>query len=368
MGRRAGVTWAVRALLVPAVLVVGLSACGGGDDTADQASDRPAPGATSGATSGTAIGEPAPGTPAGEFLSTTVVDGGRPKKLVPGTHISLFFGQGTIRADAGCNTMSGDARFENGRLVVGDLAQTEMGCPGDGRHEQDTWVATFLAAGPAYTYDGTTLDLRTSTAEIVLKPKEQVVPDLPLEGTRWDVTHVISGPAAGNDDPNAAVSAGMAPSKAWLQFGDGKLTGNDGCNQLTGTATVTDDTVSFGDLASTKMACPGVDTRGVRAVLQGTVTWKITTAVLTLTHPSGAGLQLQAHRNASDLPATAPSDPGTGSVSPPCCKPLVGEDGASGASGSGGGSTGTGTASPTEVTNGPTQVNPAGPADAPPGS
>lgn len=358
MRRRTGTTWAFRAGmrgLVPAVLLLGLTACGGGDQ-ADQVAGEPPGGA--GTTPAIAIGEPAPGNPAGEYLSTAVTEGGKPKQLVAGTHISLFFAPGAIRASAGCNTMSGDARFENGRLLVGDLAQTEMGCPGDGRYEQDTWVSKFLAAGPAYTYDGTTLDLRTGTAEVVLQPKTQVVPDLPLQGTRWDVTHVTAGPPAGDTDPNSSVSAGMARSKAYLQFEDGKLSGSDGCNQLTGPATVRGDTITFGEIASTKMACPGVDTRGVRAVLQGTVTWKINTAVLTLTHPSGAGLQLQAHQNASDLPATAaPGDPGA--VTPPCCKPLVGEDGASGSGG-----TGTGTAPSTAA---PTQVNPAGPADPPPG-
>lgn len=375
MPRKTGTTWAIRAMMVPAVLMLGLTACGGGDDTADQASGNPG----GAGAPGIAIGEPAPGTPSGEFLSTAVSDGGEPKKLVADTLISLTFADGGIRANAGCNTMSGDVTFKDGHIVVGDLAQTDMGCPGDGRHEQDTWLAKFLGESPAYTFDGKALDLKTETATIALKPKTDVVPNLPIEGTRWDVTHVTSGPAAGDNDPNAAVSAGMAPSKAYVQFDGGKVTGSDGCNRITGAATVKDDTITFGDIASTKMACPGVDTSGVRKVLQGTVSWKINTDVLTLQHPSGAGLQLSAHRNASDSPARCteaagpacddtpgspdePSavDPGSSSgnaggpvVTPPCCKPLVGESG--GATGSSGGGTA------------PSSVNPSGPVDPPAG-
>lgn len=40
---------------------------------------------------------------------------------------------------------------------------------------------------------------------------------------------------------------------------DGKVSGTDGCNRLSGTGTVSGDTFRFGNLASTMMACEGVD-------------------------------------------------------------------------------------------------------------
>ncbi|WP_244284201.1 META domain-containing protein [Agromyces badenianii] len=54
-----------------------------------------------------------------------------------------------------------------------------------------------------------------------------------------------------------AVAAGE-PSLALA--GDGKLTGTDGCNRLMGTWTAEDDAIAFTDVASTRMACEGVDT------------------------------------------------------------------------------------------------------------
>ena len=296
--------WAVAAV---ALLMVGLAGCG--DDAAEQAGDPAAGG------NGAGTGR----TPTGEFLSTEVTEDGKAKKLVKGTLISLRFSDGEVRASAGCNTMSGPARFSDGTLIVSELAMTEMGCPGEGRHEQDQFVADFLTAAPAYTYDGTTLKLNTARVGMVLGPREQVQPDLPLEGTRWNVTHTTQGPAAdAADDPNAAVSAGMAPSKAYLEFADGKVTGSDGCNRISGSAEISGDVITFGPIASTKMACPGVQgTEAVHEALTGEVTWRIDYNVLTLTSASGAGLQLQADEKSIGNNDKQAPDAG---ATPPCCK------------------------------------------------
>ncbi|WP_084671253.1 META domain-containing protein [Sporichthya polymorpha] len=305
---RTGTTWARRGrvrrgLMLPlaVLLVAGLAACG-----SDAASSEPDP-----AAGGSGPG-PSAGTPDGEFLSTSVTENGKPKKLVKGTSVSLRFADGAVSAQAGCNTMSGPVRFADGKLVVDDLAMTEMGCPGEGRHEQDQFVAAFLTARPAYTYDGTTLDLSTDSVRMVFGPREQVQPDLPLEGTRWNVTHLTSGPARdAADDPNAAVSAGMAPPKAFLEFADGRVTGNDGCNRLFGDATVSGDTITFGPIATTKMACPGVEgTDRVLAVLTGDVTWKIDHRILTLTNAAGDGLQLEAEKMPAGDKKSAPGPVG----------------------------------------------------------
>lgn len=272
------------ALLVPAlVLMVGVAGCG-----EDSVSQAPGAQGTPGAGTGS--------TPSGEYLSTAVTENGEARALVKGTTISLTFRDGSVSARAGCNTMSGPVSFDGDTLVVDSLAQTEMGCPGDGRHEQDEFVAAFLTDRPTYALDGGNLTLTTATITMAFGPREVVQPDLPLAGTRWEVTHVTQGPAAGApEDPNAAVSAGAAPPGAFLVLDDGRITGKDGCNTFRGTATVEGDTITFGPLASTRMACPGVrGTQAVLAALTGEVTWRIDYHVLMLTSDSGAGLQLQA--------------------------------------------------------------------------
>ncbi len=312
MTRTIGTTWALRALAVPAavLLLVGLTGCG--EDAAEQVG-------------GTGVGIGGK-QPAGNFLSTEVTEGGKPRKLVKGTLISLRFDDGQVSANAGCNSMSGPARFADGNLLVTELATTEMGCPGDGRHEQDQFVAEFLTATPAYTFDGTTLKLTTAEVGMVFGPREQVQPDLPLEGTKWNITHTTRGPARdAADDPNAAVSAGMAPEKAYLEFADGKVTGSDGCNRLSGTAVVKDDVIAFGPIASTKMACPGVQgSDAVLAVLTGEVEWSIDYNALHLDNAAGQGLHLQAEEKAGGK-----NDAPDAGATPPCCKPDAdGTDGA----------------------------------------
>jgi heat shock protein HslJ len=51
---------------------------------------------------------------------------------------------------------------------------------------------------------------------------------------------------------------------------DGSLTGTDGCNRLVGSWTAGADTVTFVDVASTRMACEGVDT-WLSALATGTI-------------------------------------------------------------------------------------------------
>ncbi|HET9771205.1 MAG TPA: META domain-containing protein, partial [Acidimicrobiia bacterium] len=133
-------------------VLVGLAGCGRGTST------------QAGTTPGAA--EPWGRT----FLSTSVTENGRPKPLVEGTRISLRFDgdRRHVGAQAGCNSMGGPASFEGGKLVVDDLATTEMGCDPP-RHAQDEWVADFLTGRPTWALDGPVLTLETGTARIVLE-------------------------------------------------------------------------------------------------------------------------------------------------------------------------------------------------------
>jgi heat shock protein HslJ len=78
----------------------------------------------------------------------------------------------------------------------------------------------------------------------------------------------------------------------------GTVSGYTGCNQVTGNATTTTPgKITFGSIASSKMACGGVTDaieRSVLAVLDGEVSAKVEADKLELKHPSGKGLQLRA--------------------------------------------------------------------------
>ena len=66
---------------------------------------------------------------------------------------------------------------------------------------------------------------------------------------------------------------------------DGTLTGTDGCNRLSGGWSADGDTVTFDQVASTRMFCEGVDTW-----LSGLATATISGAEMTVLDASGAEL------------------------------------------------------------------------------
>jgi heat shock protein HslJ len=226
------------------------------------------------------------------FLSTSVTENGQPKQLVEGTRITLnFVAEGhRLGAQAGCNHMGGPASFEGGRLVVGDLATTEMGCDPP-RHAQDEWLARFLTSRPQWSRSGSTLTLDNGTTRIVLEDREVADPDRPLRGTKWVVDTIIEG------DTASSVPAG---AEAHLTFEDGdRFGGNTGCNGMGGNSVVDEaaSTITFSEVITTKMACEENRMRLERAVLatlDGDVAYRIDADVLRLDGPGGHGLRLRA--------------------------------------------------------------------------
>lgn len=222
------------------------------------------------------------------FLSTGITEGGKDRPLVAGTTVSLQFHEpGRLTANAGCNTISGDGRIEGDHLRTGDLAITDMGCL-DGRADQDTWLANFLSARPAWRLTGDDLVLTTSTTEVRLVDRRVVDPDRPLVGRRWVVVTQVTGDAASSVPDGAA----------YLEFRpDGTLTGDTGCAAISGPATVSGDAISIGTLARTPRPCSGQLAQldaAVTATLAGSVRFTIRARSLTLAPGAPHGLVLTA--------------------------------------------------------------------------
>ncbi|HEV7864016.1 MAG TPA: META domain-containing protein, partial [Acidimicrobiia bacterium] len=222
---------------------------------------------------------------------TSVTERGQPRPRVAGTRISLTFVADGHRlgAQAGCNQMGGQTAFEDGRLVVGDLATTEMGCDPP-RHAQDEWLARFLTSRPQYSLSGPTLTLDSGAARIVLDDRKAADPDRPLRGTTWVVDTIVDGQSA------SSVPAGAEASVA---FGDDRFTGNTGCNGMGGTSVVDEarSTITFSEVITTKMACDDDRMRLERAVLRvldGDVAYRIDADTLRLDGSDGHGLRLRA--------------------------------------------------------------------------
>ena len=266
-----------RTLLLPIALVAALALGACGRD-----------GTTQAGAAGPGDAEPWDRT----FLSTEVTENGQPKVLVAGTRITLDFVKDGRRlgAQAGCNSLGGTAAFEGGRLIVNDLATTEMGCDPP-RHAQDEWLARFLTSRPEWSRSGGSLTLDNGTARIVLEDREVADPDRALRGTKWVVDTVIEEQVASSVPQGA---------EAFVAFDDkDRFAGNTGCNGMGGTSVIDETryTIRFSDVITTKMACEDDRMRLERAVLstlQGDVRYEIEADVLKLDGANARGLRLRA--------------------------------------------------------------------------
>lgn len=177
------------------------------------------------------------------FLSTSVTG----HQLVDGTQVRLSFRDGSLNANAGCNSMFGAYAVEQDTLRVSDLAGTQMGCDPE-LMAQDEWLAIFLTAGPELAVQADELRLTSGDTELVLTDREVADPDRPLQGTTWQLdSHRTSD--------TVAHSTGM--EQATLLFdGNGRLQVQTGCNTGSATYEVSGDTLEIGALALTKMSCP----------------------------------------------------------------------------------------------------------------
>ena len=215
------------------------------------------------------------------FLSTSI-DG---RALVPGSRVRLSFDGGGIGASAGCNSMGGPYAVADGKLVVGQLAMTEMACD-PALMSQDTWLAGFLD-GASVSLAGDALGLAKDGVTLTLLDRDVADPDRPLVGTRWVVDGLVLGEAV------SSVPQGIVAS---VVFTDAEASVATGCNSGAASVEIAETTLTFGPLALTKMACPADAMEvehAIAATLGGTVTYTIEADVLTL-DAGGSGLVLRA--------------------------------------------------------------------------
>lgn len=76
--------------------------------------------------------------------------------IVAGSVIQLTFTADSVTAEAGCNTLHGEASIDKHEMVVGALATTRKACDSS-LQAQDRWLAAFLAARPTIERQGNEL-------------------------------------------------------------------------------------------------------------------------------------------------------------------------------------------------------------------
>lgn len=99
---------------------------------------------------------------------TFVAEEAHGRLLVTGTNVTVSFEDDRVSAQAGCNTLSGEATWTDGTLAVpGPLATTQMACA-RGLEAQDEWLAQLLTSNPSISIDGETLKIGTDKRGLTL--------------------------------------------------------------------------------------------------------------------------------------------------------------------------------------------------------
>jgi putative lipoprotein len=164
----------------------------------------------------------------------------------------------------------------------------------------DTLLFTTDTAVPVITQGG------PASASIVLRrvgagqnPPPGSRSPRPLEGTYWKAIELAGTPTPAQDPKREA--------HLLFQTG-GRVAGSDGCNRVTGSYELRGDVVTFGQMASTQMAClntGGID-RGFRDALKGASRLTIADDRLELFDATGARLALFAATPQTSTPSTSP--------------------------------------------------------------
>jgi heat shock protein HslJ len=107
------------------------------------------------------------------FISAEATENGKPRPLVPGTHIRVAFfeqpkGRRRVGWRAGCNGYGGDVEFTDNRLLIGLIAGTLIGCS-DELSEQDQWLGHFFSSDPKWRLSDDRLVLSSADTVIELE-------------------------------------------------------------------------------------------------------------------------------------------------------------------------------------------------------
>ncbi len=198
-----------------------------------------------------------------QWIQTQSGDGSFVQALDPTRYTLTFNEDGTISAQLDCNRGMGGFTESNGeRLSIGPIASSMMMCPEDSQanvfaQQLDSVVSFVLRDGNlflAQIYDSGIMEFAPYEPEMDAEgaaDAAEMEEEAPmLAGTSWQWIQTQSG--------DGSIIEAADPTRYTLTFNeDGSLSAQLDCNKGMGSFTDDGAMLSFGPIASTRMACPG---------------------------------------------------------------------------------------------------------------
>jgi heat shock protein HslJ len=237
----------------------------------------------------------------GEVWGLTLLNDKAP---LAGSSISaLFTSGGKLGGSSGCNQYSGSYKITGDSFqITSPLASTMMACSQE-LMDQETAYLSALNEVKKFSVTGDQLTFSDANNKSLLVYKAQ---SQDLAGTSWTVIAYNNG--------KQAVTSVVAGSNITIDFGtDGIVSGTGGCNTYTGSYKVTENQISIGPLASTRMFCgepAGIMDQETQFLLamETAATYKIEASTLELRTQDGAlAVQAVKSEKVTDAPAASSS-------------------------------------------------------------
>ncbi|MBK8027580.1 MAG: META domain-containing protein [Chloroflexi bacterium] len=199
---------------------------------------------------------------------------------VEGTTVTLSFDADRASGFSGCNNFNAGFVIDGQSLTFDTVASTRRACLDEAASQQEQALFEALQGATEAVIEDRQLTIRYDDG------KELVfMAVMALEGTSWELTRI------GGETP-------LADSLVTLSFGDvGRVSGSGGCNRFNGSFEVSGSEITFGSIASTRMACPGGRMEQEQAffqALEAAISFQATADVLTIETSDGQTLEFAA--------------------------------------------------------------------------
>lgn len=192
----------------------------------------------------------------GNWMAQRIVSQGEAYPEAKLGTVKLTFGNGSYTATAGCNSGGGSFSLEGDQQLrlIGD-GWTEMGCDDPVANKLESVLIQLLGRIDSYSIEEDQITLSDGSEDnlLVLVPTPPVE-SLSLLKTRW-ILQTFEQMEGEGESASVSATPVIGDKPIDLIFDDESASGSGGCNRFSAPVKIENETISFSDVISTRMAC-----------------------------------------------------------------------------------------------------------------